>query len=143
VALSAFDSFCRAAQRGRFTHLDDRNDLWHVLLKITLCNGCVLANHERRASRGAGKVRTISDLADFGADSIVGSEPSPELAAQIADECRRLMGLLHDESLRAVALWKMEGYTNEEIAAKLGCARFTVDRKLSAIRRIWEPERGV
>ena len=43
--------------------------------------------------------------------------------------------------LRAVALWKMEGYTHEEIAAKLRCVRFTVDRKLKAIRRIWDGER--
>jgi hypothetical protein len=28
VALSAFDSFCRGAERGRFAQLDDRDDLW-------------------------------------------------------------------------------------------------------------------
>ena len=75
-------------------------------------------------------------------DAVLGPEPTPELAAQIADECRRLLGLLRDESLRSVALWKMEGYTHEEIAARLGCVRFTVDRKLRAIRQIWDEERG-
>src|SRR5262249_15421393 len=34
----------------------------------------------------------------------------------------------------------LEGYTKEEIAAKLGCVRFTVDRKLRTIRRIWDGE---
>ena len=28
VALSAFDSFCRGAEQGRFPRLDDRDDLW-------------------------------------------------------------------------------------------------------------------
>jgi hypothetical protein len=28
VALSAFDSFCRAAEAGRFPRLLDRDDLW-------------------------------------------------------------------------------------------------------------------
>ena len=84
----------------------------------------------------------LSDLADRGGDDVLGAEPTPELAAQVADECRRLLGLLRDESLRSVALWKMEGYTHEEIAAKLGCVRYTVDRKLKAIRHIWEGERG-
>jgi DNA-directed RNA polymerase specialized sigma24 family protein len=140
VALSAFDSFCRGAQRGRFARLDDRDDLWQLLLVITVRKACDLAKHERRQSRGAGRVRTLSELSERGGDELLGTEPTPELAAQVADECRRLLGLLRDESLRSVALWKMEGHTNEEIASKLGCVRFTVDRKLRAIRRIWEGE---
>jgi DNA-binding CsgD family transcriptional regulator len=39
-----------------------------------------------------------------------------------------------------VALWKMEGHTNEEIAAKLQRSAGTVERKLQLIRRIWEAE---
>jgi DNA-directed RNA polymerase specialized sigma24 family protein len=56
----------------------------------------------------------------------------------MADECRRLLELLGDESLRSVALWKMQGYTNAEIAGKLGCVEQTVERKLQRIRRRWE-----
>ncbi len=142
VALSAFDSFCRGVERGRFARLDDRDDLWQLLLVITLRKACNLAKHERRQARGSGQVRMLSDLADWGGDDVLGAEPTPELAAQVADECRRLLGLLRDESLRSVAVWKMEGYTHEEIAAKLGCVRYTVDRKLKSIRHIWEGERG-
>jgi DNA-directed RNA polymerase specialized sigma24 family protein len=141
VALSAFDSFCRGAQGGRFPRLDDRDDLWQLLVVITVRKACGLARHERRPSRGSGRVRMLSDLAEYGADAILGDEPTPELAAQVTDECRWLFGLLRDESLRSVALLKLEGYTNEEIAAKLGCVRFTVDRKLRAIRQIWDGER--
>jgi DNA-binding CsgD family transcriptional regulator len=32
----------------------------------------------------------------------------------------------------------MEGYTNDEIAAQLGCARRTVARRLELIRKTWE-----
>jgi DNA-directed RNA polymerase specialized sigma24 family protein len=108
---------------------------------ITVRKACNLANHERRGSRGAGRVRTLSDLAECGADDLAGAEPSPELAAQFVEESGRLLGMLRDDSLRAVALAKLEGHTNEEIAARLGCVRFTVDRKLRAIRQIWESER--
>ena len=45
-----------------------------------------------------------------------------------------------DQVVEAVALWKMEGYTTEEIAAKLGCAPRSVERKLRLIRGIWEKE---
>jgi hypothetical protein len=60
----------------------------------------------------------------------------------VADECRRLLGLLGSDTLRSVALWKMEGLTNEEIAGRLGCVRFTVDRKLQTIRKVWDGARG-
>ncbi len=35
VALSAFDSFFRGAEAGRFPQLNDRDDLWHLLVTIT------------------------------------------------------------------------------------------------------------
>jgi len=34
----------------------------------------------------------------------------------------------------------MEGYTNAEIAARLGCVETTVERRLKSIRRIWKHE---
>jgi DNA-directed RNA polymerase specialized sigma24 family protein len=58
----------------------------------------------------------------------------------VAEECRWLLESLGDGELRAVALWKMEGYTNEEIAAKMGRKVLTVTRKLNMIRRLWEKE---
>ena len=58
-------------------------------------------------------------------------------AARFAAEFRRLLELLGDDSLRRVALAKMEGYTNREIAEGLGCIEQTVERKLRSIRRIW------
>jgi DNA-directed RNA polymerase specialized sigma24 family protein len=140
VALSAFDSFYRRAERGQFPRLADRDDLWQVLFVITVRKAANLAHHEGRQSRGAGRVLTLSDLADLGVEPALSPEPTPALAAQIADECRRLLGLLGDETLRRVALWKMEGDTNAEVAAKLDCVEQTVERKLRAIRRLWADE---
>src|SRR5262249_42941737 len=142
VALSAFDSFVRGAERGRFPGLNDRDGLWQLLFVITVRKACDLVKHEGRHTRGSGKVRTLSELADLGAPEALGDDPSPELAAQVADECRRLLALLPSEALRQVALWKMEGFTNEEIAERLGCVRFTVDRKLRSIRQVWSGAAG-
>ena len=41
----------------------------------------------------------------------------------VAEESRRLLDVLGDETLRRIATWKMEGHTNEEIAAQLGLRR--------------------
>ena len=66
------------------------------------------------------------------------------MAAQTAEECRRLLAELGSEELRQVALWKLEGYTNEEIAPRMnggeGRSLATVERKLKEIRLRWQRE---
>jgi len=75
-----------------------------------------------------------------GLEQVLDPELTPELAVQMAEECRRLYNCLGDDTLRAVARWKMEGHTNAEIAAKLGCVPQTVERKLRMIRLLWAKE---
>jgi DNA-binding CsgD family transcriptional regulator len=45
--------------------------------------------------------------------------------------------MLSDQSLRQIAIWKLDGYTNQEIAERLGCALRTVQRKLERIQAYW------
>ncbi len=143
VALSAFHSFCRAAEHGRFPKLDDRDDLWRLLAAFTRRKAAHLLRDGGRLKRGgrAGTPcagTTVEESVDL--ELIAGAEPSPELIVEMAEEYRRLLGRLGDDTLRAVAVWKMEGYTNEEIAGKLNCVPRTVERKLRLIRAIWESE---
>jgi hypothetical protein len=42
--------------------------------------------------------------------------------------------------LESVALLRMEGYTVEEIAGRLGYVPRTIKRKLRVIRGLWEQE---
>jgi DNA-directed RNA polymerase specialized sigma24 family protein len=133
VALSAFDSFCRGAERNRFPQLADRGDLWQLLLMITARKAIDLRQHEGRKKRGGGAPAGNSD--DL-LSQVVGREPTPEFAAQVADECRRLLDTLDDPELRQIALWKMEGDTNEDIAGRLGVVVRTVERKLHLIRAL-------
>jgi DNA-directed RNA polymerase specialized sigma24 family protein len=140
VALSAFDSFCRGAREGRFPRLDDRNDLWQILVLITVRKAIDLRQYETRPSRGWGNAKSLSELAEEGFDVAGGNEPSPELAAQLAEEYERLMEQLGDSTLQRVAIWKLEGYTDNEIATRLGCVTRTVERKLALIRSMWSSE---
>src|SRR5437016_2070667 len=52
VALSAFDSFVRAAEANRFPQLDDRDNLWAILLTITRRKAARLLEKQRSAKRG-------------------------------------------------------------------------------------------
>jgi hypothetical protein len=58
-----------------------------------------------------------------GIDQVAGREPTPEFAALVAEECRRLLEGLGSPELRSIALWKMEGDTTEEIAAASAAPR--------------------
>jgi DNA-directed RNA polymerase specialized sigma24 family protein len=141
VALSAFDSFYRRAEGGQFARLSDRSDLWQLLVVITERKAIDLMRREGRQSRGEGKVRNFSEAIMPEAADLLDPGPTPEFAAQVADECRKLLELLGDESLRKVAIAKLEGYTNRQIAEQLGCIEQTVERKLRSIRQIWSDGR--
>jgi DNA-directed RNA polymerase specialized sigma24 family protein len=147
VALSALHSFCRAVARGRFPALNDRRGLWPLLVTITTRKAGKLARRETSRKRGGGLVRGESALTPgreqgSGAawDEILAQGPSPAFACQLAEECTRLLRRLSDPRLRQVAVWKMDGYSNGEIARMLGCVETTIERKLRLIRSVWSGE---
>lgn len=137
VALSAFNSFCQRAQAGLFPRLADRDNLWPLLVAITANKAVDLVRRENRLKR-RGPEEDGVDL-----HTVLSREPTPEFALEVADELERLLRRLDqtgDPELRSIALWKMEGLANPEIATRLGCVRRTVERKLQLIVRVWEPE---
>jgi DNA-directed RNA polymerase specialized sigma24 family protein len=142
VALSAFDTFCRNAERGRFPQLQDRDSLWRLLVALTARKAAHLVRDEGRQKRGGGKTPEPLPQGEeqTGLDQLLSREPTPEFAAQVAEESQRLLQSLGDPELVSVALWKMEGFTNEEIAARLGYAPRSIKRKLQLIRSLWGEE---
>jgi hypothetical protein len=72
-------------------------------------------------------------------EQVVGREPTPTFVAQVVDECRRRLESLGDEGLRMVALLRMEGYSNDQIAERVGCGLRSVERVL-ADRKRWLAE---
>ncbi len=65
---------------------------------------------------------------------VVGDEPTPEFAVMMAEQITRLLNLLDDDALQQLALAKMEGYTNQEMAKKMNCSERTIERRLKLIR---------
>ena len=145
VALSAMFSFCRGLEEGQFEHLADRDELWKLLVTITARKIYAQQRHAMREKRGGGRVRGESafqraaadeDLAN-GIGEVLGREPSPELAIMLVENTQHLLDGLGDESLSQIARMKLEGWSNEEIAERLGCVRRTIERKLERIREKW------
>jgi DNA-directed RNA polymerase specialized sigma24 family protein len=149
VAVSALDSFFQGIANGRFPQLNDRDDLWRLLVHITARKAIDQINHERRKKRRPDSVIQVWADADMddsegegGLAQIVGNEPTPEFAAQVAEELERRLKSLNGPELRSVAVWKMDGYSNAEIARKLDCVERSVERKLNLIRNRWSREVG-
>src|SRR5262249_1698847 len=139
------DSIFNGAKNSRFPKLSDRDDLWRLLVVITARKASNLVRRQSRQKRGGGRVIGESAVpnedSDWGClDAVVGREPTPECAAMVADELHSLLSRLGDPTLRQIALWRLEGFTSEEIAGRLGCARRTVCYKLEYIRNAWGGE---
>jgi DNA-directed RNA polymerase specialized sigma24 family protein len=140
VALSAFHSFCRCAEAGRFPQLADRDSLWRLLVTITVRKAAHQVRDEGRQKPGGGVTLLTDSDAEYALAEVLSREPGPEFAVLMAEAFQRLLRLLGDKELEAVALKRMEGYTVEEVAELFGCAPRTVKRKLALIRTIWEKE---
>jgi DNA-directed RNA polymerase specialized sigma24 family protein len=148
VALSAFESFCAGVVGERFPDLSDRGNLWAILVVIATRKAQAYVEAQNRLKRGGGEVRGDSVFVgradggevEAGFDALVGKEPSPAFIAQASEACERLLDALGDETLRNVAVLKMQGFSIEEIAAQVGCTKRAVERRLEIIRRTWREQ---
>lgn len=142
LALSAFQSLYQGICDGRFPQLDDRDDLWRLLVHLTACKAVDRHRTENRQKRGGGKVANQTDMIAAEADGnpldrIIGSEPSPEFAAMVAEDYLRRIDELGDDKLRRIAELKLACYSTEEIRQQLGCSLRTVTLRLELIRKKW------
>jgi hypothetical protein len=143
VLQSMYKSFCVRQRRGEFD-LAGRDELWRLLATVTLRKVRNLAKFHARARRdyrreeGARPGPLDSQAPQEPCDRLADAAPTPEEAAALNEDLRRYLQALPPE-LRRVALWKLEGHTNEEIAGPglLNCALRTVERKVERIRGKW------
>lgn len=147
VVLSALDSFFRGVREGRYPRLNDRNNLWALLSKITAHKAVNERLWQIAEKRGGGKVRGESIGVAPGADTQIGllaefpdKELTPSFLAMMQEQCHRLLDKLGDPTLRRIAEMKLAGHTNTEIADLLDVVERTVERKLRLIRERWSEE---
>jgi RNA polymerase sigma factor (sigma-70 family) len=142
VALSAFNSFCVGIKQGQFTRLTDRTNLWPLLVAITAHKSVDQLRRQGRQKRQPGS-SAQSPENNSGADGILGlisREPSPEFALEVAEQLEQLLASLDvagDADLREIAILRMEGHSQKEIAERLNCVPRTIARKLQLVQQIW------
>lgn len=144
VALSAFNSFCKGAVAARFAQLDDRDDLWQVLAMIVSRKAGRQLERERAMKRGGGQTRGESAFLvsgeegeSAGLQQRPGTGPAPDVAVMLEESLGNLLDELGDDTLREIAVMKLEGFGNTEIAERIGRNVRSVERKLQLIRKRW------
>ena len=135
IALSAFHTLYRAASANQLPDMQDRGGLWQSLILITA--GKVLDAKRREFSQKRGGT-AIEKTPVHLVDLIQEDEQDPALAALFTEQFESLLNLLEERELQEIAILKLEGFTNDEIANRLDCGERTVKRRLAVIRRIWE-----
>lgn len=139
VALSAFKSFCNGLQKGRFASLTDRDSLWRLLVIITARKAIDHANYNRRSKRS--ELRVVKsqsiEINDQLVNQFVCRQPTPEIEVEMNENITSAVESLELPELKQIALLKLDGYTNREIAARLDRGLSTIERKLRTIRGIW------
>jgi RNA polymerase sigma factor (sigma-70 family) len=128
VAERAFTKVYRGIEAGQL-RLRNRVDFRRLLL-ATATREAINQYHRQR--------RDVGRETD---EAILPQVPDPDLTPAVrllTDEaCRQLLDLLGDDELRRIALWKLVGHTNQEIARRLDCSLAKVERKLDRIRTKW------
>jgi RNA polymerase sigma factor (sigma-70 family) len=147
LAQSMAGSFFHRLRRGDFD-LVGRDDLWALLVAITLNKTRDAADRYLAARRDVRRERPFpsSDEGRSG-DShrtfAPDTKPGPEEAALFVEALEERLGELPEPELQRVALMKLEGYANREIADALECSERGIERKLNLIRKRWHAGLGV
>lgn len=142
IVQNTFKSFFLRQQQGQFD-LADREDLLRLLMQMTLNKTRSAATREGRHRRNFRREQSVtggdgdseSDT-DWLFDRAKQGAPTPDEAMALAEEAERRLEQLPAD-LRQIALHKLEGYTNDEIARRQDCSKRRVERKLSVIRELW------
>ncbi|MEO8269131.1 MAG: ECF-type sigma factor [Aureliella sp.] len=143
VAVTAFEAFLRGAKERRFKKLESRDDLWAVLAMLTERTAISVLRRALTVKRGGGHVRGESVFEKMLGESSMAAglhqigDPDQQVVEMFTVEVRELLEQLDDELLQRIALLRLEGYTNSEIAKQLGFALRAVERKLHLIRLKW------
>ncbi len=142
IVVSVFESFYRAAQQGRFPDLSDRDALWRLLLKMSARKIVDRRRHDGRQRRGAGQKVVSLQGADDNETiiQVIGDEPTPEMVLMMTESFEQLLQHLGGGPLREIAVGKMEGFSNAELAQKFECSERTIERRLHLIREKCQQE---
>ncbi len=147
VASEVFQKLYLASVQNKLQELTDRQSLWRLLITMTRNTALDSVGRERAAKRGGGLVRGDSIADDAGLaeqvpgpsafDNFISSAPTPASIASLNELVDQWLRKLPDDESRQIAMFRLEGFNSNEIAARLGLPQRTAERRLQQIRDAW------
>ncbi len=133
VVQSAFRTFLRRAERGQF-ELPDDDGLWRLLCAITLNKARQQARLHTRQKRALDQETYLDAESTEGGAAPSSTEPTPDEVAILVDLVERLLADTDDADERDIVTFRLQDFTNEEIARKVNCSERTVRRIVHRLR---------
>lgn len=149
VAISVFRVFFDGIKSGRFEGVRSKSQTQALLNRLTADKTIDLIRFHQAKCRCPRLPRSMEiDENGNRQDSVAFVQSIPDDVVDIRqqtastksewrDEASRMIDALSESTLKTIAVMRFLGYSNDEIAEKLGCVTRTVERKLNVIRRIW------
>lgn len=131
VLQSAFKSFFLRHADGQFV-LNDWDDLWSLLVTITLRKCGHQIEHYRAACRDVGREQ-LAPEDSAGSWQALAKDPSPAEATLLAEAVTQLLSSLGDERERRMVELSLQGYSVAEVSAEVGRSERTVQRVLGRV----------
>ena len=132
AVISAFRSFFSGIENHDFDQIEDRHELWNILVTITVRKAIKqLRLHFKKSGEG----NQIDRSANL--DTIRNAEPTPERVVELLDQCEFLVAQLDNPTLRQIAVLRLQGLDTREIADVVDLHRRSVQRKLTLIQSKW------
>lgn len=140
VAGSAMFALMDGLKQGRFHNVHNRDQIWQMLVVIASRKAFNKSKFLDRDKRGGKLTHSDATLNGQGLDNLteyIDSSDDPAKFVELEMTCRELLLALPDDNYREIALMRLAGFSNHEIGKKFGCSTRTIDRKLIAIREVW------
>jgi RNA polymerase sigma factor (sigma-70 family) len=134
VVQSVFRTFFGRLKNGNF-HVTDEDDLCRLLVRITAHKTLRQIHFHQAAKRDARQEQGHGDPERGDLLNLLAREPSPEITVAFLDHLEHFLSRLRPQEREILEL-RVQGFSNQEIADRLGI----YDRK---IRRVLERIRGV
>ncbi|WP_197454638.1 RNA polymerase sigma factor [Stieleria varia] len=127
VVQSVFRSFFRRQEQGAF-HIEHSEELWQLLVTLTLCKTRSQARKHTAEKRDASADVVISDV-----NQMFDRQPSHEDALALWEEMEMVLQGLPDRTAEIISM-RLEGLNRSEIAKQLNLSRQTIHRILKLVQ---------
>lgn len=142
IAQSAMHALYQGIQDNRFERLENRDDLWQLLVMLTSRKAALVWRKQGRRKEAGESVFAGSDeTAAAGLQAIIDAKPTQPYVDQLCESCDERLSTL-EPKLREVAVLKLQGFTNEEISEQVDRSVKSVERYLKMIRLQWMQDGG-